>query len=72
VATEAGIMERLRLEASEKTCYQAPPGSVCAQMKENTLRLVLETLEREQNKVVIRKETRIKAKEALDGMLNVA
>jgi quinolinate synthase len=41
-------------------------------MKENTLRLVLETLEREQNKVVIRKETRIKAKEALDGMLNVA
>jgi len=72
IATEIGVIERLKLEAPEKICYQAPPGGVCAQMKKNSLELVLESLEKEQYKVTIAEDVRIKAKKALDRMLEVS
>ena len=71
IATEIGIIERLKVEAPEKICLQAPPGGVCIQMKKNNLQLVLESLEKEQHKVVVPEDIRTRAKEALDKMLDV-
>ena len=71
IATEIGIIERLKLEAPEKICLQAPPGGTCIQMKRTNLELVLEALEKEQYKVTVPEDIRIRAKEALDKMLDV-
>jgi len=71
IATEIGIIERLKLETPEKTCLQAPPGGTCIQMKKNNLELVLEALEKEQHEVSVPEDIRVKAKEALDKMLDV-
>jgi len=71
IATEIGLIERLKLEAPQKICFQAPPGGTCIQMKKNYLKLVLEALEKEQYKVTVPEDVRIKAKEALDKMLDV-
>jgi quinolinate synthase len=72
IATEVGVVERLRLMFPEKTFFQAPPGGICLQMKKITLELVLDSLEREQFKVTVPEDIRVKAKKALDRMLNVA
>jgi quinolinate synthase len=71
IATEVGIIERLKLEAPEKACFQAPPGGTCIQMKKNNLQLVLEALQKEQHRVTVPEDIRVKAKEALDKMLDV-
>jgi quinolinate synthase len=71
IATEIGLIERLKIEAPEKTCFQAPPGETCIQMKRNNLQLVLESLEKEQYKITVPEKIRVKAKEALDKMLKV-
>lgn len=72
IATEVGVIDRLRLEVPDKIFFQAPPGGTCLQMKKITLHLVLDALEKEQFKVVVPEDIRVKAKKALDRMLNVA
>ena len=72
IATEVGVVERLRQMFPDKTFYQAPPGGVCLQMKKTTLPLVLEALEKEQFKVTVPEDIRVRAKKALDRMLDVA
>jgi quinolinate synthase len=72
IGTEVGVVERLRQMFPEKTFYQAPPGGTCLQMKKTTLELVLESLEKEQFKVVVPENIRVRAQKALDRMLNVA
>jgi len=71
IATEIGLIERLKLEAPDKICFQAPPGGTCIQMKKNTLKLVLEALEKERYKITVPEDIRVKAKKALDKMLDV-
>ena len=72
IATEIGVVEKLKLEFPEKTFFQAPPGGICLQMKKITLELVLASLEKMQFKVVVQENIRVRAKKALDRMLNVA
>ncbi|MBN1785093.1 MAG: quinolinate synthase NadA [Candidatus Bathyarchaeota archaeon] len=72
IATEVGVVERLKQMFPEKVFFQAPPGGTCLQMKRTTLELVLEALEKEQFKVIIPENIRVRAKKALDRMLNVA
>jgi len=72
IATEIGVVERLKLEFPEKIFFQAPPGGTCLQMKQTTLALVLGALEKEQFKVTVPEDIRVRAKKALDRMLNVA
>jgi len=72
IATEIGVVERLKLEFPEKIFFQAPPGGTCLQMKQTTLALVLDALEKEQFKVTVPEDIRVRAKKALDRMLNVA
>jgi quinolinate synthase len=71
IATEIGVVERLKQLFPEKVFFQAPPGGTCLQMKKTSLPLVLEALEKEQFKVTIPEDIRVKAKKALDRMLNV-
>ena len=71
IATEIGVVERLRREFPEKVFFQAPPGGICLQMKKITLVLVLNALEKEQFKVTVPEDIRVRAKKALDKMLNV-
>jgi quinolinate synthase len=72
IATEVGVVERLRLEFPDKVFFQAPPGGTCLQMKQTTLELVLAALEKEQFKVTVPEDIRVRAKKALDRMLDVA
>ena len=72
IGTEVGVVERLRQMFPEKTFYQAPPGGTCLQMKKTTLEIVLKSLEKEQFKVVVPENIRVRAQKALDRMLNVA
>ncbi len=71
IATEIGVIERLKLEFPEKVFFLAPPGGTCLQMKKTTLALVLDALEKEQFKVTVPENIRVRAKKALDKMLNV-
>jgi quinolinate synthase len=71
IATEIGVVERLRLEFPEKVFFQAPPGGTCLQMKQTTLTLVLNALEKKQFKVTVPEDIRVRAQKALDRMLNV-
>ena len=71
IATEIGVLERLRLEFPSKVFFQAPPGGTCLQMKKITLPLVLDALEHERFKVTVPEAIRVRAKKALDRMLNV-
>lgn len=71
IATEIGMLERLKRMFPEKIFFQAPPGGTCIQMKKITLPLVLEALEKEQFKVTVPENIRVRAKNALDRMLNV-
>jgi quinolinate synthase len=71
IATEIGVIERLKLEFPEKVFFQAPPGGTCLQMKKTTLALVLDALEKEQFKVTVPENIMLRAKKALDKMLNV-
>jgi quinolinate synthase len=72
IATEVGVVERLRLMFPDKMFFQAPPEGTCLQMKQTTLPLVLDALEKEQFKVTVPEHIRVRAKKALDRMLNVA
>jgi quinolinate synthase len=71
IATEIGMLERLKRMFPEKVFFQAPPGGTCIQMKKITLPLVLEALKKEQFKVTVPEDIRVRAKNALDRMLNV-
>lgn len=71
IATEIGVVERLKLMFPEKVFFQAPPGGTCLQMKKITLALVFDSLEKEQFKVVVPEDIRVEAKKALDRMLSV-
>ena len=66
---EKGLIERLKLELPDKKIFQAPPGATCIQMKKNNLSLTLQSLEREIYEVVVPEEIRLKAKAALERML---
>jgi quinolinate synthase len=72
IATEIGVIEKLLLEFPEKIFFQAPPGGTCLQMKKITLELVFASLEKKQFRVVVPENIRVRAKKALDRMLNVA
>jgi quinolinate synthase len=71
IATEIGVVEWLRLKFPEKVFFQAPPGGTCLQMKQINLGLVLDALEKEQFKVTVPEHIRVRAKKALDRMLDV-
>lgn len=71
VATEPGILHRLKKESPEKTFVPACKWCNCANMKMNTLEKILWVLEDMANEVVIPAEIQRKAKKAVERMLQI-
>jgi quinolinate synthase len=70
IITEHGMVERLKLELPEKRFYAIV--ATCIQQKKNTLPAVLKSIQDEVYPVEIDSEVMIKARRALDRMLEVS
>ncbi len=71
IATEIGMLEMLRREVPGKKFIIAPPSSSCSDMKKISLELVLETLIKEKNEIILPVDIREKAVIALKKMLEI-
>jgi len=71
VGTEIGILHRLRKENPGKKFIPATEQAVCPQMKLITLEKVLWSLEEMAPEVKVPEEIRLRAKSAVDKMLEV-
>jgi quinolinate synthase len=69
IATELGLLHRLRKENPGKTFIPATSFAVCPNMKMNTLGSIIRALENNEHIITIPEDIRIKAKRALDRML---
>ena len=71
IGTEIGLIHRLSLENPEKTFIPATNYAVCPNMKMNTLGSIIRALEKNEHVIEVPEGVRVKAKQALDKMLDV-
>ncbi len=71
VGTEVGLLHRLKKENPGKTFIPATEYAVCPNMKMTTLQSIIRALERKEHVIKVPEDIRIKAKRALDRMLDV-
>ncbi len=71
VATEVGILHRLRKEAPGKTFYPVNERAICEYMKKITLEKVLRSLQDEVYEVRVPEPTASKARRAIERMLAI-
>lgn len=71
IGTEIGMIEMLKRSVPGKRFYTVPPGSTCVNMKKNHLERVLEALRDEAPVITVPEEIRVRAKKALDRMIEV-
>ncbi len=71
VATEVGILHRLRRENPQKTFYPANERAVCAFMKVTTLEKVLTALERMQHRITVPPDVAARARRAIERMVAI-
>ncbi|MCL6642341.1 MAG: quinolinate synthase NadA [Candidatus Bipolaricaulota bacterium] len=71
VATEVGILHRLKKEATGKTFYPANERAICEYMKKITLEKVLRSLREEIYEVRVPEPTASKARRAIERMLAI-
>lgn len=71
VGTEIGLLYRLHKENPAKKFYPASEQAICPNMKLTTLEKVLWSLEDMQHEVKVPEEVRVKAKRAVDRMLEI-
>jgi quinolinate synthase len=71
VATEVGILHRLRRENPKKTFYPANPDAVCAFMKVTTLPKVLNSLERMEHRITVPPAIAARARRAIERMVAI-
>ena len=72
IATETGILHRLKKENPEKKFYPAAEEATCEFMKKNTLEKVVWSLEDLEVRVTVPKEIASKARKALENMMLVS
>ncbi len=72
VATELGILHRLKKENPDKTFYPTNEKSICKYMKMITLDKVLTSLQDDVYRVKVPEEVALKAKKAIERMLQLA
>jgi quinolinate synthase len=72
IGTEVGMLTRLRKELPEKTFIPVSEHAICPNMKKNTLEKVLWSLEELKTEVVLPELIRLKAKKAIDRMVEIA
>lgn len=71
IATEEGMVYRLQQDFPGKKFYPAAERAVCRNMKKNTPAKVLQALETLQEEVHIAEDIRIRARRAIDRMLEI-
>ncbi len=71
VGTEVGLVHRLKKENPDKTFFPASEQAVCPNMKLITLEKVLWSLEEMAPEVTVPEDIRIRAKRAVDRMLEI-
>jgi len=71
VATEVGILHRLRRENPTKTFLPANPAAVCAFMKVTTLPKVLRSLQRLEHRIVVPENVANRARRAIERMVAI-
>ncbi len=71
VATEVGILHRLRRENPTKRFYPASDLAVCAYMKVTTLPKVLRSLELMQHQITVEPAIAAKARKAIERMIAI-
>ncbi len=71
VATELGMVYRLRKEVPSKQFYPVSHQAVCEYMKMNTLEKLLDSLEQDRVEIRVPDEVRVKAQAALGRMLAI-
>jgi len=71
IGTEIGLLHRLGKENPDKTFIPATRYAVCPNMKMITLQSIIRALEKKEHVIKVPEDTRIKAKQALDRMLEV-
>src|ERR1700682_3837964 len=71
VATEVGILHRLRRENPKKTFYPANPDAVCAFMKVTTLPKVLNSLRRMEHRITVAPAIAERARRAIERMVAI-
>jgi len=71
VATELGIIHRLRKENPGKTFQAATEASVCPNMKLTMLEDVLRSLEKMEHKIEVPADIRKGALKAVENMVNI-
>ena len=71
VATEVGILHRLRRENPSKTFYAANERAVCAFMKVTTLEKVLTALSRMQHRITVPPDIATRARRAIERMVAI-
>ncbi|MBC7790450.1 MAG: quinolinate synthase NadA [Anaerolineae bacterium] len=71
IATEVGILHRLRKENPGKTFYAANDRASCAYMKVTTLPKVLRSLERLQYRITVPKDIASRARLAIERMVSI-
>ena len=72
VGTEVGILHRLRKENPDKNFYPAFESAVCPNMKRITLEKVLWSLEDMEYEITVPPTVRLKAKKAVEKMLELS
>ena len=72
VGTEVGLLHRLQKENPEKVFHVASDYLICPMMKMTTLKDVKDSLEKMQHVVKIEASVRLRAKAAVDAMLEYA
>ena len=71
IDTENGLLHKLELENPDKKFYPSSEYAICPNMKMTTLAAVLNSLENLEYVVTVPEDVRIKAKRALDRMLDI-
>jgi quinolinate synthase len=71
IGTECGLLHRLGKENPAKEFHLLTEGLVCPNMKKTTLASVVRTMEEVRNVITVPEDVRVKARLALDRMLNV-
>ncbi len=77
IATEAGILHKMKLAAPHKTFIAAPPDNMCAcnncpHMKRNTLEKIYLCLKYEQPELLMEEELRLAARKPIDRMMELS
>ena len=71
VATEVGILHRLRRAYPDKTFYAANERASCAYMKVTTMPKLLEALVKDQHRITVDPAIGVRAKRAIDRMVSI-